>query len=418
MIYIVVCVSVLLQLIVSLLVGFNLKKKGRQEIAARILGIVSFVCHSVFAVLSWLVYCSYTISFVLLACVVVELVLAICSVKSRVCRIALILFGILTSSLFDFIGGIFALSRASVAAPPEESFLKMPANGADLKVADGQTLSGKDSTQAAAERRAVGQSGKQYDSKPLPITSERWFTDRGVRLVRMPIKKRDIRGLSGDEKRMICFTTFPSVFKALIFVSGLLGAVVAVALIAFLIGLISDSVYKGAIYLAVVLGVSLIGGSFIVNPWSRILDGFNELLGTRALNLPTGYKIWLFIITPLALLWGYFSTMIFTLIGRDNSAKARSLPTVIVPDGYGFDDMVEFYAEYEAECRLRDAKNAKMEEARRIHEDGVKIYDKAVEDVRSDPTKNYIEKAEEMGKLDKEKQKLDKNYEEIKKKYE
>ena len=289
-----------------------------------------------------------------------------------------------------------------------QSFAKAGAQTAGAQTAGSQTAGGQ----------TQNRSGARYDGKPLPVRSERWFIEKGIRPVKTPIRKRDIRKLSIEEREMVCFTTFPYVFKSLVFISAALGAVLVAAIVALLIGVAAGGLAKGGIFLAVVLMVSLFGGSFIVNPWSRILDGFSELSGTQVLRLPIGYKIWIFFATGVALLWGYFSTMIFMLIGRDNEAKARSFPLVVVPEGCGFDEMVEFYAAYEEECAARDYKNAKLDEAQRKYREGVEIYERGVEEIEKNPAKNYIEKAEEKRELDKEKQKLDEKYEEVKKKYE
>lgn len=140
-----------------------------------------------------------------------------------------------------------------------------------------------------------------------------------------------------------------------------LAAIIAAAVVILVLFL--KNLIAGAIGVLVVL----FGGGFVLGKIGRLIDGFMFLKGPQRIGVGI---LWQLLILPLQFIltiMGVFSSLIYLAVDSIRKEKAASLPRVALPSGCGYDDILDYYTEYEKEVRELDEMklNAKQEEYRK-----------------------------------------------------
>ncbi len=235
------------------------------------------------------------------------------------------------------------------------------------------------------------------------LPNSNWFAAHNIKTKEICIKKRELRNYNYEEKTMLALTTFPRAKTSMIFIPVLFLIGILAIVISFLV--------SGGIMAIVAGGVVLFGGSFLVQRRAQILEGFYLLEGRKLLKLPIGYAILNHFAYPIGVLWGSFSSFIYIMFDRGKGEKARFLPRIVAPVYMGFDDLIEYYTKYEAECMQQAVQqhwaNKKQEEYYEIkkHEQIVR------EEIANDSSLTFSEKYLETEKLNKKSKEADEFYE-------
>lgn len=196
--------------------------------------------------------------------------------------------------------------------------------------------------------------------KHLPKLS--WYNTNGIPIEQIPIDKQILKKeLSEEEKTIASVTTYPILIRNCFIVLGLFIALCITAAISFAgIGGIEGAIIFLAVFLI---------GSFIIQRFSGIIDGFEIIGGTWRIKMPIGYHILYRLVAPITMIWSMISILILQMFGKNEKTRMLLLPRIAIPKNCGLDDIIYIYKKYEAEADKMDAltmqaeKNAKKKEA-------------------------------------------------------
>ncbi len=199
------------------------------------------------------------------------------------------------------------------------------------------------------------QTRKRSISKITRVPKLSWYAQNGYHIEQIPVHKKILKNeLSEEEKTLVAVTTYPIVVRNS-FIALALVVVLAVAAAICFAGMMSG--IEGAIAFMAIFIV----GSFVINRFGGIFDGFDIIGGTRRIKMPIGYHILYRLTAPIAMLWGALSGFILSMFGKNEKFKMLLLPRIAMPKGCGLDDIIYVYKKYEAYVDKMDAINMQLE---------------------------------------------------------
>ncbi len=238
------------------------------------------------------------------------------------------------------------------------------------------------------ERRGRQAFSERKQARVLPDLG--WFEGCGMPVKEVPIDKKTLKQFDDYEKKVIAIASYPLVMRSMIIIPLLF----VIGLLAILVSWFAGGEKDGGMYALIALAVVFLGGSFLVQKWVKRMEGFEILEGRKLILMPIGFRILYRIAYPLGLIWGFFSNFIYNyILNMERRGKMTGMPRVGMPQNCGFDEFIEVYSQYEAECSMSDAWDQSMAHTEKIRMEDIRKEAKAAKkEVASSDEYSYDEK--------------------------
>ncbi len=280
---------------------------------------------------------------------------------------SIVLYATFGQAGFAILVGIFMLLRGKKKAKKEreeaannraekqqagEEASEEAVLGGSPEAAVAEATVSEDEGVAEHHRRAWRLPSERKKREKLP--SEKWFAENGMPLKEIPIAKSTLRSFSAEEKAAFSLTTYAVLKKKLL---------IAIAEMLIAVGVIIFLFLKEPVTGAFATLAILFCGGFVVGKTGQLLEGFMMMKGPGRLGLNPFIQFLFELLRFIFTIFSVFASLMYAAFDMVHKEKAASLPRIAMPQGFGYDAILDYYSTYEAAVKGLDEGKLNAEKA-------------------------------------------------------